>query len=194
VVAEGVHQAHPGTQVSQKPFVEETEMSNPSSTLCRAKFPYLPDSMTPRWPAARGYNKPATQSHPSSNVPASPPNLVNPGGLTLRGAGEPESVFAVQATINFFSTLGVKPMLGRDFHPGEDVASRPYVAILAHGFWRRRFGGDPQVIGRSIQLDSNNVTIIGVLPGEFEFAPRGNVQIWVPLHIGQGMATRRNLR
>jgi predicted permease len=115
-------------------------------------------------------------------------------GFTLRGAGEPASVSAVQATTNFFSTLGVKPFLGRDFRPGEDAAAGPYVAILMHSFWRSRFGGDPRVIGRSIQLDSNSVTIIGVLPAEFEFAPRGNAQIWVPLHIVQDMVTRRSLR
>ena len=115
-------------------------------------------------------------------------------GFTLRGAGEPESVFAVQATVNFFSTLGVKPQLGRDFHAGEDEASGPRVAILMHSFWKSWFGGDPEVVGRSIQLDSNSVTIVGVLPQEFEFAPRGNVQIWVPLHISGDMATRRSLR
>ena len=118
----------------------------------------------------------------------------NADGFTLRGVGEPESVFAVQATTNFFSTLGIKPFLGRDFYAGEDVASGPLAAILTHSFWRSRFGADPQVIGRSIQLDSNKVTIVGVLPAEFEFAPRGNVQIWVPLHISQGMAARRSLR
>ena len=115
-------------------------------------------------------------------------------GFTLRGAGEPESVSAVEATTNFFSTLGVKPFLGRDFHPGEDAAAGPYVAILTHSFWRNRFGGDPRVIGRSIRLDSNSVTIIGVLPAEFEFAPRGNAQLWVPLHIVQDLVTRRSLR
>jgi predicted permease len=118
----------------------------------------------------------------------------NGDGFTLRGAGEPESVFAVQVTTNFFSTFGVKPVLGRDFYAGEDAPSGPHVAILTHSFWRSRFGGDPRVIGRSIQLDSNIVTIVGVLPGQFEFAPRGNVQIWVPLHIRQAMATRRSLR
>ena len=118
----------------------------------------------------------------------------NGDGFTLRGAGEPESVFAVQATTNFFSTLGGKPSLGRDFHAGEDIASGPHVAILAHDFWKTRFGGDPQVVGRNIQLDSNTVTIVGVLPEGFEFAPRGNVQIWVPLHIGGDLVTRRSLR
>ena len=115
-------------------------------------------------------------------------------GFTLRGAGEPETVSAVQATTNFFSTLGVKPFLGRDFRAGEDVAAGPLAAILTHSYWRSRFGGDPRVVGRSIQLDSNNVTIVGVLPAGFEFAPRGNAQLWVPLHITGDLVTRRSLR
>ncbi len=118
----------------------------------------------------------------------------NSDGFTLRGAGEPESVFAVEVTPNFFSTLGVRPQFGRDFHAGEDEKSGPHVAILMHSFWKSRFRGDPSVVGRSIQLDANSVTIVGVLPPEFEFAPRGNVQLWVPLHIGDTMETRRNLR
>jgi putative ABC transport system permease protein len=118
----------------------------------------------------------------------------NGDGFTLRGAGEPESVFAVQVTPNFFSTLGVRPQFGRDFHAGEDEKSGPHVAILMHSFWRSRFHSDPAVVGRSIQLDGNSVTVVGVLPPGFEFAPRGNVQLWVPLHIGDVMETRRNLR
>lgn len=115
-------------------------------------------------------------------------------GFTLYGAGEPELIFASQATINFFSTLGVKPFLGRDFAAGEDIASGPKVAILTYGTWIRRFGGDPHVIGRSIQLDDKSVSIIGVLPRDFEFAPRGNAELWVPLHLPQDFASRRNLR
>jgi predicted permease len=115
-------------------------------------------------------------------------------GFTLRGAGEPETVLAAQATTNFFSTLGVKPFLGRDFHAGEDTAAGPYAAILTHSFWKNRFGGDARVIGRSIQLDSNSVTIVGVLPAGFEFAPQGNVKMWVPLHIAGDLVTRRSLR
>jgi len=114
--------------------------------------------------------------------------------FTLHGAGEPELVFAAQATINFFSTLGVKPFLGRDFAVGEDIAAGPKVAILPYGTWMRRFGGDPHITGRSIQLDDKSVSIIGVLPRPFEFAPRGNAEIWVPLHIGKDLAMRRSLR
>ncbi len=115
-------------------------------------------------------------------------------GFTLRSGDQAETVFAVQATTNFLSILGVKPLLGRNFRAGEDVAAGPYVAILTHSFWKSRFGGDSRVIGRSIRLDSNSVTIIGVLPPQFEFAPLGNAQIWVPLHIDGDLATRRSLR
>ncbi len=115
-------------------------------------------------------------------------------GFTLYGAGEPELVFGAQTTINFFSTLGVKPFLGRDFAAGEDIAKGPKVVILSYGSWIRRFGGDPHIVGRSIRLDANSVSIIGVLPREFEFAPRGNAEIWVPLHIEKDLATRRSLR
>lgn len=114
--------------------------------------------------------------------------------FTLYGAGEPELVFAAQATINFFSTLGVKPFLGRDFAAGEDIAAGPKVAILTYGCWMRRFGGDLHILGRSIRLDDKSVSIIGVLPREFEFAPRGNAEMWVPLHIEKDLATRRSLR
>ena len=114
--------------------------------------------------------------------------------FTLHGTGEPEQIFGAQATINFFSTLGVKPFLGRDFAVGEDIAAGPKVAILSYGSWIRRFGGDKQVLGRSLELDNKSVSIIGVLPREFEFAPQGNAEIWVPLHLDKGMLNRRSLR
>ncbi|MGB6789766.1 MAG: ABC transporter permease [Candidatus Acidiferrales bacterium] len=115
-------------------------------------------------------------------------------GFVLHGAGEPSLLVGAQATTNFFSTLGVKPMLGRDFAAGEDIASGPRVAILTYHFWRTHFAGDPNVIGKTLQLDANSVSIIGVLPSEFEFAPAGNTEIWVPLHLGTDMAGRRSLR
>lgn len=115
-------------------------------------------------------------------------------GFMFYGGGEPEGVLGVQTTVNFFSTLGVKPFLGRDFAVGEDIAAGPKVAILTYGCWLRRFGGDPHVLGRSIRLDDKSVTIIGVLPRQFEFAPRGNAEIWVPLHIEKDLVTRRSLR
>src|ERR1700733_9658051 len=114
--------------------------------------------------------------------------------FTLAGNGEPKAVFAVQATPNFFATLGVKPALGRAFVDGEDGSDGPHVVMLTYGFWRSDFGGDPQVIGRSITLDSKTVTIVGVLPRDFQFAPSNDFPLWVPMHPSQDLLTRRSLR
>ena len=115
-------------------------------------------------------------------------------GFLYNGVGEPQLLDAAQASTNFFSTLGVRPLLGRDFAAGEDVPDNPKVAILTYGFWQSQFGGDPNAVGKTITLDGNAVAIIGVLPRTFEFAPAGDAALWVPLHVGKDMATRRNLR
>lgn len=81
----------------------------------------------------------------------------------------------------FFSTLGVKPLLGRGFLPGEDQPGKPKIVILTYGSWMKRFGGRTDVIGRSMSLSGDSYTIVGVLPKEFSFAPRGIAEIYVPL-------------
>jgi predicted permease len=112
----------------------------------------------------------------------------------LRGSGGPELVVAGQATTNFFSTLGVKPFLGRDFHAGEATAEGPNVAILTYGFWQRHFGGDRNILGRALALNDRSVRVAGVLPRAFEFAPGGGAEFWVPMHISGSRLDRRNLR
>jgi len=107
--------------------------------------------------------------------------------------GEPKMTLAGQATPNFFGTLGVKPALGRDFRGDEQQSDGPHVVMLTDAFWRSEFGADPNVVGRTIRLDSNAVTIVGVLPANFEFAPR-NSPIWVPMHPADDLLTRRSLR
>ncbi|HKS82873.1 MAG TPA: ABC transporter permease, partial [Candidatus Acidoferrales bacterium] len=114
--------------------------------------------------------------------------------FVLRGSGDPRPLFAAQASTNFFSILGVRLALGRDFAHGEDISAGPKVAILTYAFWQSRFGGDRNVIGRTLQLDTNSVTIIGVLPRDFEFGPARNAEIWVPFHMSSDFLTRRNLR
>jgi putative ABC transport system permease protein len=113
--------------------------------------------------------------------------------FTLAGNGEPKSVFATQVKANFFSTLGVRPLLGRAFFDGEDVPDGPHVAMLTYGYWRSDFGADPGVIGRTIQLDGKPATIVGVLPRDFQFSPATN-PLWVPLHPGPDPERRRSLR
>ncbi len=114
--------------------------------------------------------------------------------FTLSANGEPKNTFAAQVTPSFFSTLDVKPALGRDFLDGEMREDGPPVTILTDGFWRTEFGADPKVIGRVIHLDGKPATIVGVLPRDFEFAPARSVPLWVPIHQSGDPITRRSLR
>jgi len=114
--------------------------------------------------------------------------------FTIEAGGEPKNTFAAQVTPNFFSTLGVRPVLGRDFLDGEDQGDGPHVAILSDGFWRSEFGADRSVIGRAIHLDGKPATIVGVLPQNFEFAPANSAPLWVPVHQTGDPITRRSLR
>jgi len=102
--------------------------------------------------------------------------------LTLTGSGEAERVPAAAVSAGFFETLAVKPALGREFLPGDEQTGWPQVAILSDGLWRRRFGGDPSVMGKTVILDGKGVTIAGVMPPGFDF-PK-NAQIWQPLPFG----------
>jgi predicted permease len=112
----------------------------------------------------------------------------------LDTGGEPKLTLAAQATPNFFATLGVKALLGRDFLDGEDLPDGPHVAILSYAFWRSEFGANPNVVGGTIRLDSKPVTIVGVLPRDFEFAPANSAPVWVPLHPTGDLGSRRSLR
>ena len=112
---------------------------------------------------------------------------------TITGNGEPKTVFAAMVTTNFFSTLGVTPALGRDFMQGEDLPSGagPNVAILTWQFWKSDFAGDPRIIGRVLHLDGKPVTVVGILPRDFELTPAGILPIWVPLHLNTYERTAR---
>ena len=114
--------------------------------------------------------------------------------FTMSGHGDPKNVYAAQVTPNFFATLGVKPMLGRDFVDDEDKSDGPHVAMLTYSYWRSEFSGDRGVVGSTLALDGKPVTIVGVLPREFEFAPTQGALLWVPLHPVDDMVTRRSLR
>jgi putative ABC transport system permease protein len=101
--------------------------------------------------------------------------------VNLTGGGEPERVQGYFVTANLFALLGVEPWLGRVFQPGEDRPGAPRVAVLSHGLWQRRFGADQSVIGRTVALNDESYTIIGVMPPKFEF-PQLNFKgdLWVP--------------
>ena len=92
-----------------------------------------------------------------------------------------ESVHGERVSAGFFSTLGVRPMLGRDFRPDEDGAGASPVLIIRYGAWQRRFGGRSDVLGQTVNLSGSTYTIVGVLPQDFEFAPREIAEFYTPL-------------
>jgi len=106
---------------------------------------------------------------------------------TLRGVSEPERVVAPLATANFFRTLGVKIALGRDFNAEDELGGRNTVAVLSHSFWRRKFSGDPAVIGRKLTIDGVSSTVIGVLPAWFkapmELQADTRADMWLPFDL-----------
>ena len=112
------------------------------------------------------------------------------GGMILSGVGDPENLNAPRATANFFNVLGVEPILGRTFQPGDDAQNGPKVTVLTYGLWQRRFGGDPGVLGRALTLNGESYTVIGVLPASFQFALRP-ADLWVPYQPTQNQLTRR---
>src|SRR6185369_13009325 len=82
----------------------------------------------------------------------------------LLGRAEPERVQTGVVSDNFFELLGVKPMLGRTFRPGEDKPGAPAVLVLSYEFWQRSFGGDPNVVGQTFEMNNRPHTVVGVLP------------------------------
>lgn len=112
------------------------------------------------------------------------------GNGTLTGEQEPEQIKLASVTHNFFTVLGAQPMLGRIFAPEDQDAQGSTAMILSYGLWQRRFGKDPDVIGRQIRLGSRSTTIVGVMPEHFQllFSPDANVpldtQAWVPFSSG----------
>jgi putative ABC transport system permease protein len=92
--------------------------------------------------------------------------------LNLSGAGAPERLVSARVSANLFPLLDASPAIGRIFHEGEDQPGH-FVTVVSYGLWQRRFGGEASAVGRSITLDGQSYTIIGVMPKGFEFPPRG---------------------
>ena len=104
-------------------------------------------------------------------------------GYLLHTSSGAEPVQAMRISGGFFKTLGVHPMLGRDFNPGEDRLGGANVVLLSYGAWRHRFGARRDLVGQTVDLDNNAYTILGVLPRAFSFAPGGNAEFWVPINV-----------
>ena len=105
--------------------------------------------------------------------------------FSLTGSGEAEQVRGRFITSDFFPLLGINPVLGRNFAPGEDEIGAAPIAMISAGLWKRKFGSSPEVLGRSITLDGNAYTIVGVIPANFDLLVRSFrvAEVYVP--IGQ---------
>ena len=103
--------------------------------------------------------------------------------FNLTGDGPPELVEGGRVSWNYFAALGAKAMLGRTFAADEDRAGAPHVAILSQGLWQGRFASDPKIIGRSITIEGEPYTVVGVMPGTFLFPLMGIANLWTPLAL-----------
>ncbi len=103
-------------------------------------------------------------------------------GYLLRTPSGAVPVPGERVSGGFFKTLGVRPVLGRDFFPGENQPGGPNVVILSYGAWLHRFGGRRDTVGQTLDLDNQAYTIIGVLPRTFSFARAGDAEFWVPIN------------
>ncbi len=105
--------------------------------------------------------------------------------LRLTGRGEPVPATGIAVIGNFFQVLGVRPAMGRTFAADETRHGARPVALLANAYWKRQFAADPAIVGKAIELDSQQVTVVGVLPASFDFgavfSPGAKVDLFMPL-------------
>ncbi|MGE0455916.1 MAG: ABC transporter permease [Vicinamibacteria bacterium] len=110
-------------------------------------------------------------------------------GMNLAGEGEPERIQAGIVMSDFFATLGVSPSLGRGFTDGDGVPGAADVVVIADGLWKRRFGADPSVIGKTLQLNGRTQTVVGVMSASFSIPP--GVELWVPQTVSENLRNAR---
>ena len=103
--------------------------------------------------------------------------------FNLSAKGSPDHIIGVPTEANFFSLLGVQPLLGRTWTAGEDQPGKNQVAVLGYALWRSRFAGDPHAVGETVELNSKKYTIVGVMPAGFRFPSQA--QLWIPQDMEQ---------
>jgi putative ABC transport system permease protein len=117
--------------------------------------------------------------------------------VNLTGDGEPEEITAQITSPSFFSILGVEPILGRMFTVEDAQRQDDHVIVISHGLWQRRFGGDPEVVGKKITISQNPATVIGVLPSDFKwFVKQGSLtgnppEYYEPLNLNADYRVHR---
>ena len=129
----------------------------------------------------------------SENRTMSAMAMARPRGFSLTGRGNAERLRGNYISTDFFTVLGVKPALGRMFAEGEDEIGRSPVALISEGFWARKFGSQPDVLGKPLMLDGRQFTIVGVVPGNFDLEVNGFSagDVYLPVGQWQNPALRR---
>ena len=103
--------------------------------------------------------------------------------------GTSSIIFGEAVAANYFSVLGIQPAIGRTFVADDDKAGAPPTALLGHAFWQRNFGGDPNVLGRTLTLNGRDVTVVGVVPSSYKGGLVGFVvDLWIPLNINYDLS------
>ena len=151
-------------------------------------LPYAhPDRLVAIWSRVpdstdrRGANVADVREWRQSNTVFDDIALANsPQNFNLVGDGEPERVIAGRLSSNLLAVLGVSPALGRSFSAAEEQNGADRVVLLGDGLWKRRFGADPSIVGRTINLSGNSYLVLGVMRPEFQF-PEPDNQLWIPL-------------
>jgi predicted permease len=122
-----------------------------------------------------------------SQIPAIEDAAIFFDGAVNLGGDEPERIRSANVGADVFPILGVAPILGRGFLPEEDFPGAPNIVVLGYELWQRRFGGDPAIIGREIQVNGQNTTVVGVMPAGFklplDFSASGPTELWMPLAL-----------
>src|SRR5262245_23524584 len=117
--------------------------------------------------------------------------------FNLAGNGVAEQTRTVYVSADLFPTLGVQPMLGRNFLPSEDKPDNFYVTLLSYNLWQNRFGSDRRLVGKTIKLDGFNYTVVGIMPKGFQFPIIGGdlalpADLWIPLPLTPRRVNDRN--
>lgn len=107
---------------------------------------------------------------------------------SVRAGGEPARLVVSSATDRFFDVLGVSPLLGQTFRPGDNAPNQPRTVVLSHASWQRHFAGDTNVIGRQVQIDGIDHRVVAVMPSGFAF-PSASVEAWIPSVFIPGSAS-----
>jgi predicted permease len=153
------------------------------------EFPTFPNGGLPRfWTSAPEFFDLRRDTHSWASLDA-----WQTGGMNLGGANQPVRVTAALVSGGMLETLGVAPLSGRLISAADDVPGAAVVADISYGTWRSVFGGDPAIVGRETRLDGKKCTIVGVMPGTFQFPPGESdpPKVWTPLQLDPANRTNR---